>query len=125
VIALLVYEIISTAPVRGAVSTYTSLITAANHQDLAVANQLCTARYRRTHSLRAAPEGGIVGLPRNINKNFQAWRHGRAVWLCPTNRVGPVYQFLRESGTWKFDGPIGILNQAGVVELGDTGMDGM
>ena len=63
--------------------------------------------------MRPAHEGGIVGLPRNIHKNFQAWRQGPNVWLCPTNRVGPVYQFVRESGSWRFDGPVGILRGRG------------
>jgi hypothetical protein len=118
--AVLIFEIISTAPVRGAVNTYTELITAANQKDLVGAAKLCTQRYLRAHPLRAAPEGGLVGMPRNINKNFQAWRHGKAVWFCPTNRVGPVYQFLRESGRWKFDGPVGLLRPGGFVEPGET-----
>ena len=122
-IGLLVFEVISTAPVRNAVNTYTELITAANHADLAAAARLCTQRYVRTHPLRAAPEGGLVGIPRNINKNFQAWRQGRDVLFCPSNRVGPVYRFVREAGRWKFDGPIGILQPGGVVELGDPGVD--
>src|SRR5205823_8587313 len=102
-----------TAPTRAAVHTYTALLGAANRQDVAAASALCSARYRATHSLRPAPEGGLVGLPRNIHKNFQVWRSGPDVWLCPTNRVGPVYQFVHESGFWRFDGPVGILHGRG------------
>ena len=56
--------------------------------------RLCSSRYLSTRSLSLGPEGGIVGLPRTINKNFQAWREGPNVWICPTNRIGPVYQFV-------------------------------
>ena len=71
----------------------------------------------QAHAPEPAREGGIVGLPRNIHKNFQAWRHGPHVWICPTNRVGPVYQFVREAGAWRFDGPVGILRGRGEVIL--------
>ena len=66
-----------------------------------------------------AREGGVIGLPRNIHKNFRAWRHGSAVWICPMNRVGPLYQFVLEAGSWRFDGPIGILRGRGEVVLSD------
>ena len=102
-----------TGPARESVRTYTELLGAANRQDVEAARRLCTARYARTHPIRPAPEGGIVGLPRNIHKNFQVWREGPNVWLCPTNRLGPVYQFVRESGFWRFDGPVGILQSRG------------
>jgi hypothetical protein len=107
--AAVVLMAIRTQPVREAVASYTALISAANRQDIEGAQRLCSANYRRSHVLRPAYEGGIVGLPRNIHKNFQAWRQGANVWLCPTNRVGPVYQFVREAGVWRFDGPVGLL----------------
>ncbi|WP_406700992.1 hypothetical protein V5E97_19590 [Singulisphaera sp. Ch08] len=100
---------IQTRPVREAVATYTALFTAANRQDVEGARRLCSKRYLRTHLMRPADEGGIVGLPRNIHKNFQAWRQGANIWVCPTNRVGPVYQFVHEQGAWRFDGPVGLL----------------
>lgn len=106
---------VRTAPVRGSVRAYTELLGAANRQDVEAARRACTSRYARTHPLRPAPDGGIVGLPRNIHKNFQAWREGPHVWLCPTNRVGPVYQFVHESGAWRFDGPVGLLVPGGRV----------
>ena len=98
---------------QGAVATYTDLIFAANVQDLPTIRRLCTARYLQGRTIREAKEGGVVGLPRNINKNFQAWREGESVYLCPTNRVGPVYRFVQEDGRWKFDGPAGILVAGG------------
>jgi hypothetical protein len=98
-----------TRPVRRAVASYTALLGAANRQDIDAARRLCSARYLKAHALEPASEGGIVGLPRNIHKNFQAWRQGPNVWLCPTNRVGPVYQFVLEAGAWRFDGPVGLL----------------
>jgi hypothetical protein len=114
-LAIVVGEVVYTRPVREAVFAYTRLIAAANRPDLTdeerleEARRLCSARYLRTHTLRLAPEGGLVGIPRNIHKNYQAWRHGRNVWICPTNRVGPIYQFVPESGEWRFDGLVGLL----------------
>jgi hypothetical protein len=102
-----------TAPERESVRVYNALIAAANGQDVAEARRLCSDGFVRSHKLTPAPEGGIVWLPRNIHKNFQVWRSGETVRLCPTNRVGPVYQFVREAGAWKFDGPIGILRGRG------------
>jgi hypothetical protein len=116
-IGLVVIEFVRTAPVRGAVRTYTKLIASANRQDLAAARDLCSIRYLRDHPLATAPEGGIVGLPRGIHPNFRAWREGEAVWLCPTNRVGPVFRFVHEGRRWKFDGPVGLLGPDGRVEV--------
>jgi hypothetical protein len=113
----LIAEIIATGPVRRSVTAYTALLSAANRQDLAAVRSLCTTRYLAAHPPRPAREGGVVGLPRNIHKNFQAWRHGPHVWLCPTNRVGPIYQFVLESGSWRFDGPAGILRPRGQIIL--------
>jgi hypothetical protein len=76
---------------------------------------LCSSRYLSTRSLSLGPEGGIGGLPRTINKNFQAWREGPNVWICPTNRIGPVYQFISENGHWRFDGLIAILRARGEI----------
>jgi hypothetical protein len=122
VVGALAGVVVWTAPVRGSVRSYTELLSAANTQDVDAARRLCSARYVATHSLTPSPEGGIVGLPRNIHKNFQAWREGPNVWLCPTNRVGPIYQFVHESGSWRFDGPVGILRGRGqVVRLPDGG----
>ena len=110
----LTYEVIATGPVRGAVRTCAELFSAANRPDLrreqriAAARALCTRRYLQTHKLDVADDGqGLVGVPRNLNKNFKAWRDGSDVWICPTNRIGPVYQFVLEDGAWRFDGPVG------------------
>jgi hypothetical protein len=115
----LAFEIIATQPVRGALRTCTELFTIANRPGLGEAERLdaaralCSRRYLQTHELKVADEGGLVGIPRNINKNFQAWREGPNVWICPTNRIGPVYQFISEDGGWRFDGPVGILRPRG------------
>lgn len=100
---------LSTRETRAGVSAYTRLTAAVNMQDFETVRKLCSARFLQTHPLKTAPEGGLVGFPRYIHKNFQAWREGPAVWVCPTNRVGPIYQFLREDGEWKFDGLVGLL----------------
>jgi hypothetical protein len=123
----LAYEIVSTGPVRGAVRTCSELLTIANRPDLkrderlAAARSLCTRRYLRTHKLEVAQSGeGLVGVPRNFNRNFKAWRNGPNVWLCPTNRIGPIYQFIHEDGAWRFDGPVGILRPWGeIVPMAD------
>ena len=112
-VAVVVWVAVATGPVRGSVRVYTELIAAANRQDIAMARRLCSERYLKTHDLHLAEEGGIVGLPRGIHKNFASWREGRNVRLCPTNRVGPVYQFVPTAEGWRFDGPIGLLRGRG------------
>lgn len=125
VAAALAYEVVATRPVREAVRAYSELVTVANRPDLSKADRLeaarpyFSARYLASHALETAAEGGIVGLPRYINKNFQAWREGPAVWLCPSNRIGPVYQLVKEQGRWKFDGLVGILRSRNVLVPAD------
>jgi hypothetical protein len=117
----LAFEIITTQPVRGALRTCSELFTIANRPDLqdserlAAARALCTDRYLRQHPLSIAPEGGLVNIPRNLNKNFKAWREGPNVLICTSNRVGPIYQFTYEGDRWRFDGLIGILRPWGEV----------
>lgn len=111
----LFFEILWTAPERSAISAYHRLISAANRGDLAAAERLCSRRYLSAHPLEAAPEGGIVNLPRGIHKNHQAWRHGRNVWFCPTNRIGPIYQFVPERGSYVFDGLVGRLEPGNLI----------
>ena len=119
-IGVLAVEVAWTAPVRLSVRAYNELIAAANAQDRGAIEALCSDRYLRDRGVAFAPEGGMIGLPRTIHKNFQAWRKGPNVWICPTNRVGPVFQFIREGRVWKFDGTIGLLRAGGVV---DTDME--
>jgi hypothetical protein len=119
--AAVAFEVIATQPVRGAMRTCSALFTIANRPDLtdterlAAARSLCSTRYLQAHPLALAAEGGLSGFPRNINKNFKAWREGPNVWICPTNRVGPVYQFVFENGDWRFDGPVAILRPWGEI----------
>ena len=115
VLAILVWLALSTRETRAGVTAYTRLTAAVNAQDIEKVRSLCTARYLATHQLRASPSGGMVGFPRFIHKNFQAWREGNAVWLCPTNRVGPIYQFLKEGDQWKYDGLIGLLRSGNQI----------
>jgi hypothetical protein len=121
VAAVLAFEVITTAPVRGAMRTCSELFTLANRPGLSdserveAARKLCSAHYLETHPLVVAPGEGLVGIPRNINKNFKAWREGPNIWICPTNRVGPIYQFVYEGGRWRFDGPAGTLRPWGEV----------
>ena len=102
-LAGLAFEIVTTQPVRGALRTCSELFTIANRPDLAdqerlaAAAQLCTARYLKQHPLEIAPEGGLVNIPRNLNKNFKAWHEGPNVLICTQDRVGPIYQFVYES----------------------------
>ena len=100
---------------RGAVACFTGLVASANAQDLDLARSLCSAGYLASHRIEGARGGGLVGLPRNIHRNFRAWPEGEDVWLCPTDRVGPVYRLVREGGAWKFDGLVGLLGPGGRV----------
>jgi len=117
----LAFEVISTQPVRGAVRTCSELFTIANRNDLTdserlnAARALCSSRYLQHHPLALAPEGGIVDIPRNINMHFKAWREGRHIWICPTDRVGPVYQFVFEDGSWRFDGLVAYIGRDGEI----------
>ena len=79
VVIVLVYFALSTRESRMAVRTYAQLTAAVNVQDLDAVRAMCTARYLSVHPLRVAEEGGVVGFPRSIHKNFQAWREGDAV----------------------------------------------
>ncbi len=123
VASLLGAELWLTAPVRGAVRSYTELIAAANRGDLERVRALCTDAYLATHPLRLAPEGGVIGLPRGIHPNFKAWAHGPHIWLCPTNRVGPVYQFARTPGGWKLDALAGHLRAGNQFVPADAAAD--
>src|SRR5262249_20168812 len=130
----LAYEIVSTQSVRGAVRTLTELQTLANRESVPASGgpgaitaadggveaarleeirSRCSTHYLRTHGLELAAEGGIVGIPRTLHKNFRAWRQGPNVWICPTNRIGFVYQFVFEDGGWRFDGLVGELRARG------------
>jgi hypothetical protein len=108
---------------RGGMAAFTALVASANAQDLEAVRSFCSRRYLGSHAIGRAPEGGVVGLPRNIHKNFQVWAEGDEVWLCPTNRVGPVYRLVREGGSWKFDGLVGRLVPGGRVERDATELD--
>ena len=117
----LAFEIITTQPVRGALRTCSELFTVANRpglsdsQRLAAARPLCTERYVKEHPLAVAPEGGLVNIPRNLSKNYKAWREGANVLICTSNRIGPIYQFAYEGDRWRFDGLFGILRPWGEV----------
>jgi hypothetical protein len=121
VAAGLAFEVVTTQPVRGAMRTCSAIFTIANRPDLTdterldAARSLCSTRYLQAKPLALAAEGGLSGFPRNINKNFKAWREGSNVWICPTNRIGPVYQFVFENGDWRFDGPVAILRPWGEI----------
>jgi hypothetical protein len=110
---------------RGGMATFTSLLASANAQDLDAVRSLCSRSYLASHPIGRSPEGGVVGLPRNIHRNFQVWREGSEVWLCPTDRVGPVYRLVLEGGSWNFDGLVGLLGPGGRVELPDGGGAGV
>jgi hypothetical protein len=127
-LAGLAWEVLATQPVRDAVHACAELFTIANELEFAdparpeqakalleQATALCSARYRQSHPLVIAAQGGLVGIPRNINKNFKAWREGPNVWICTTNRIGPVYQFVFEDGRWRFDGLVAVLRPWGEI----------
>jgi hypothetical protein len=117
----LAFEIVTTQPVRGAIRTCSELFTIANRPDLAdrerldAARLLCSKRYLEEHPLKVAAEGGLVNIPRNLNKNFKAWREGPDVLICTSNRIGPVYRFVYEEARWRFDGLVGLLLSSGAI----------
>jgi hypothetical protein len=113
----------SLAMTRGGMAAFTALVASANAQDVEAVRSLCSRRYLGSHAIERAAEGGVVGLPRNIHKNFQVWTEGDEVRLCPTNRVGPVYRLVREGDAWKFDGLVGRLVAGGRLELDATDPD--
>ena len=123
----LAWEVVRTAPVRRSLKLYNDLIAVADAGDLDAVRGLCTSRYLRAHPPKLAPEGGLMGLPHyGPHKNFRIWRRGGQVLLCPTDRdrPGPVYRFVEESGTWRFDGPAGLLTLDGrVVDYSDSADD--
>lgn len=112
-LAGLVWEYQRTAPARRAVRSFSELVSAANRGDVETVRRLCSRNYQATHELKEAPEGGVVGFPRNIHKNFQTWDRGTEVWICPGNRLGPVYRMVDEAGGWVFDGLEGYLTPDG------------
>ena len=122
-VAGLAFEIVATQPVRGALRTCSELFTVANRPDLTdiarldAARRLCSKRYQKEHPLALALEGGLVNIPRNLNKNYKAWRDGPNVLICPTDRAPtrPIYQFVFEGDRWRFDGLVGILRPSGEV----------
>jgi hypothetical protein len=131
----LAYEIVSTRPVREALRAYSELVVLGNRVDLsdesriAAARVRCSARLLAARGLSLAPEGGIAGLPRTIDKNFQAWCEGPNVWIAPKSprtRSGPVYQFVKEAGRWRFDGLVAIRGPQGDIiktsEMPDLGL---
>jgi hypothetical protein len=108
-VALVWAEAAATAPVRDAMRAYSELVAAGNRGDLPAARKLCSGRFLADRPVALAEEGGIVGVPRSIHKNFKAWRQGPDVWICPTNRIGPVYRLIRDGDHWRFDGLVGEL----------------
>lgn len=118
ILAVLAFEVVTTRPVRGAVRAFLELTTIANRDDEArieAARPYFSSRYLAAHPIRPAAEGGIVGLPRSIHRNFQAWRQGDEVWICPANRVGSVFRLVQEGGRWRFDGLVGLLQSGNVL----------
>jgi hypothetical protein len=120
----LAYEVITTAPLRGALRVFTALVALGNRTDLPdnqrleLARSLCSERYLARKPLSLSQEGGIKGFPRAIDKNYRAWREGENVWICPTKRnstIRPVYQFIFENSQWRFDGLVAILRLGGEV----------
>jgi hypothetical protein len=119
-----VYEAVTTAPVRGALGVFTSLVALGNRPDLPdsqrldLARSFCSKRYLVEKPLALSEEGGLKGFPRAIDKNYLAWREGPNVWICPTKRtstIRPVYQFVNEDREWRFDGLVAILRPGGQV----------
>ncbi len=102
--AFILVEAIRTAPIRASVTTLSRLVAASNRGDLEAVELLCSESILRAGVIRAAPEGGMIGLPRTIDKNFRAWKQGSVVLIRPTGRGGLAYRFISEADRWVFDG---------------------
>ncbi len=63
---------------------------------LAAARKLCSHRYLLTHRLAVAgaDDGGLVGLPRNFDKNFKASRRGRMYGSVRPTATTPSVPFI-------------------------------
>lgn len=114
---LLVVEIVTTQPIRDASRTYIELLSAANHGNIPAASRLCSDHYLASHGVTMNPEGGMNGLPRIIHMNYQAWRDGNRVLICPTKYSGPVYGFVQQRGEWRFDGLAGYLKEGHLLPV--------
>jgi len=104
-----VFEYLRTAPIRKGVGAFTQLIQAADQGNAVLAARFCAPGYLARHPLVKNEEGGLRGLPRSIHKNYTAWRQGPNIWICPTNRFGPVFQMVPDGPLWLFDGLAGEL----------------
>ena len=78
---IVVWLELSTRETRAGISAYTRLTAAVNAQDIEAVKKLCSVRFLEKHPIKTASEGGLVGFPRYIHKNFQAWREGPSVWV--------------------------------------------
>ena len=120
VVVLLIPVVVRTignlAVTRRAVAVYARLIASANVGNLAAVRSLCASRYLQEHPLKRSIQGGLVGFPRQIHPNYQVWREGGEVWLCPGNRVGVVVRFVAKAGVWKYAGVVGLLRSDGRIE---------
>ena len=114
-IAALVVMGVRTRPVRQSVIAFTELLAAANVQDLSRSRGSARAHLAE-HPPVPAPEGGIVGLPRNVHPNFQAWP-GPPRLALPHQPRRPDLSIRPRRGAWKFDGPIGLLRGRGQIIL--------
>lgn len=110
------FEARRTAPVRASMRSLSSLIAAANQGDRTAASRLCTSRFLRESDLTPAPEGGLSGLPRSIDRRFRTWKRGDSVLICPTGREGAVFRFVLEDGIWRYDGLAGFSDHQGLLE---------
>ena len=126
------YEIVRTQPVRGALRTCSELFTAANRPDLrpeeriATARALCTRRYLSTHKLDVARDGqGLVGIPRNLNKNFKAWREGPTSGSARPTGSGPCTSSSSRTGPGGSMGWSACSSRGGVSSRGGSARSGI
>ena len=128
-LAGLVFEVVTTQPVRGAMRTCSELFTIANRLELtepdaARATRAMLGGARRallgslpSHRIRWPwpPKGESSAFRATSTRTSKRGEKDRTSGSVPTNRIGPVYQFVFEDGRWRFDGLVAILGPWGEI----------
>lgn len=111
-VGFVVYESVTTRPRRDATRAFLKLIDVTRRPGLSDEERIETARnFFSARRLAVGPirltDGGVEGLPRDVDHNFPVWRDGAAFLLRPSDRDGVVYRMVEQNGRWRFDGPAG------------------
>lgn len=121
--ALIALEYQHTKPTRSVLRNFTRLSEAVRRGDIETVRSLCSTGYLEKKPLQESTQGGLLELPRGIHRNFRIWRRGNEIWLCPGDRIGPVYRFVADGEEWTFDGLVGLLQSGQLILVESPGED--